>query len=169
MNSLTNPPQLQERKKADRILKQAQNLLSTLHLGTTVYQSVLEDIHNAEVDINYTMYHPLDEKYQSLYPPKARDAAKDDGMISTERTKGGKASRPALWAVVEQCMREGNLIALRDGKLGRKLPEAEAQASGSITRRRGENQKLEREDASSSRDPVLKDEEKESDGGFFEK
>lgn len=114
------------------------------------------------------MYHPLDEKYHSLYPPKAGDGAEDDGMISTERIKGGKASRPAIRAVVEQCMRAGTLIALRDGKLGRKLPEAEAKASGSITRRRGENQNLEGEAASSSRDCVMKDEEKESDGGFFE-
>lgn len=140
----------------------------TLTPGNAEYQSVLEDIHNAEVDLNYTMYHPLDEKYHSLYTPKAEDAAQDDGMITTERIKRGKASRPAVWAVVEQCMRAGTLIALRDGKLGRKLPEAEAKASGSITRRRGENQKLEGEDASSSRDYEMKDEEKESDGGFFE-
>lgn len=140
----------------------------TLTPGNAEYQSVLEDIHNAEVDLNYTMYHPLDEKYHSLYPPKAEDAAQDDGMITTERIKRGKAFRPPVWAVVEQCMRAGTLIALRDGKLGRKLPEAEAKASGSITRRRGENQKLEGEDASFSRDYEMKDEEKESDGGFFE-
>lgn len=137
----------------------------TLTPGDAEYQSVLEDIHNAEVDLNYTMYHPLDEKYHSLYPPKAGDAAQDDGMIKTERIKGGIASRPAAWAVVEQCMRAGTLIALRDGKLGRKLPEADAKASSSSTRRRGEDQKPE---ASSSRDYVMKDEEKESDGGFFE-
>lgn len=114
------------------------------------------------------MYHPLEEKYHSLYPPKAGDAAEDDGMISSERKKGEEASRPAVWAVVEQCMRAGTLIALRDGKLGRKLPEAESKASGPITRHRGENQKLEVEEASSRRDYVVKDEEKESDGGFFE-
>lgn len=161
---------MQDRKKASRILKQAQKLLLTLTPGNAEYQSVLEDIHNAEVDLNYTMYHPLDEKYHSLYPPKAEDAAQDDDMITTERIKGGKASRPAVWAVVEQCMRAGTLIALRDGTLGRKLPEAEAEtkASGSITRRRGENQKTEGKDASSSRDYVMKDEEKEGDGGFFE-
>lgn len=112
------------------------------------------------------MYHPLEEKYHSLYPPKAGDAAEDDGMLSTERKKGEKASRPAVWAVVEQCMRAGTLIALRDGKLGRRLPEAKA--SGPITRNRGEKQKLEGEEAGSRRDYVVKDEEKESDGGFFE-
>lgn len=149
-------------------MKQTQKVLLTLTPGDAEYQSALEDIHNAEVDLNYTMYHPLDEKYHSLYPPKAGDAAQDDGMITTERIKGGKASRPAVWAVVEQCMRAGTLIALRDGKLGRKLHEADAKASSSITRGRGEDQKPEGEDASSSRDYVMKDEEKESDGGFFE-
>lgn len=115
------------------------------------------------------MYHPLDEKYHSLYPPKAGDAAQDDGIITTERVNGGEASRPAVWAVVEQCMRAGTLIALRDGKLGRELPEAEAKASSLTTRRGGEVKKPEGEDdASSSRDYVTKDEEKESDGGFFE-
>lgn len=149
-------------------MKQAQKLLLTLAPGNAEYQSVLEDIHNAEVDLNYTMYHPLDEKYHSLYPPKAGDTVEDDGMITKERIKEGKAFRPAVWAVVEQCMRSGTLIALRDGKLGRKLPEAEAKASGPIMRRRGENQKLEGEDASSSRDYAMKDEEMDSDGGFFE-
>lgn len=140
----------------------------TLTPGSAEHQSALEDIYNAEVDLNYAMYHPLDEKYHSLYPPKAGDAAQDDGMITTERLKGGEASRPAVWAVVEQCMRAGTLIALRDGKLGRKLPEAEAMASSSISHRRGEVQKPEGEDASSSRDYVPQDEGKESDGGFFE-
>lgn len=142
----------------------------TLTPGSTEHQSVLEDIHNAEVDLNYTMYHPLDEKYHSLYPPKAWDAAQDDGIITAERVKGGEASRPAVWAVVEQCMRAGTLTALRDGKLGRVLPEAEAEAKASslTTRRSGEVKKPKGEDASSSRDYVTKDEEKESDGGFFE-
>lgn len=141
----------------------------TLNPGSAEHQSVLEDIHNAEVDLNYTMYHPLDEKYHSLYPPKAGEAAQDEGMLTAERLKGGEASKPAVWAVVEKCMRAGTLIALRDGKLGRKLPEAEAKASSSITRRRAEVQKAQGEDASSSRDYVMNDEEKESDGGFFEK
>lgn len=114
------------------------------------------------------MYHPLDEKYHSLYPPKAGDAAQDDGMITTEWLKGGEASKPEIWAVVEQCMRAGTLTALRDGKMGRKLPEAEAKASSPIIRRRAEVQKSQGEDESSSRDYLMNDEEKESDGGFFE-
>lgn len=114
------------------------------------------------------MYHPLDEKYHSLYPPKLGDAAEDDSRISSERLKGGKASRPAIWAVVEQCMRAGTLIALRDGKLGRKLPEAEARVSELITRSRDENRTVEGEEASSNKDHGLKDEENASDGGFFE-
>lgn len=162
------PPPLQERKKASRILKQAQKVLLTLTPGNAEYQNVQEDIHIAEVDLNYTMYHPLDEKYHSLYPPKVGDAAEDDGRISTEKLKGGKASRPAIWAVVEQCMSAGTLVALRDGKLGRKLPEAEAKASGSTTRRRGENRTFDGEEASLNTGHALKDDENESDGGFFE-
>lgn len=114
------------------------------------------------------MYHPLDEKYHSLYPPKVGDAAEVDGRISTERLKVGKASRPAMWAVVEQCMRAGTLISLRDGNLGRKLPDAEASASGSITRGRGEYRTLQGKGASSNTGQVLKDEKNDSDGGFFE-
>lgn len=149
-------------------MKQAQKVLLKLTPDNAEYQSVLGDIHNAEVDLNYTMYHPLDEKYHSLYPPKVGDAAEDDGRVSTERLKGGEASRPAIWAVVEQCMRAGTLVALRDGRLGRKLPEAEAKASGSITRRRGENRTLEGEDTSLNTGQALKDEENETGGGFFE-
>lgn len=149
-------------------MKQAQKVLLKLTPDNAEYQSVLGVIHNAEVDLNYTMYHPLDEKYHSLYPPKVGDAAEDDGRVSTERLKGGEASRPAIWAVVEQCMRAGTLVALRDGRLGRKLPEAEATASGSITRRRGENRTLEGEDTSLNTGQALKDEENETGGGFFE-
>lgn len=147
-------------------MKQAQKVLLTP--GNAEYQNVLEDIHNAEVDLNYTIYHPLDEKYHSLYPPKVGDAAEVDGRISTERLKVGKASRPAMWAVVEQCMRAGTLISLRDGNLGRKLPDAEASASGSITRGRGEYRTLQGKGASSNTGQALKDEKNDSDGGFFE-
>lgn len=149
-------------------MKQAQKVLLTLTPGNAEYQNVLEDIHNAEVDLNYTLYHPLDEKYHSLYPPKVGDAAEDDGRISTERLKVRKASRPAIWAVVEQCMRAGTLISLRDGKLGRKLPEAEANTSGSITRGRDECRTLQGKGAGSNTGQALKDEENDSDGGFFE-
>ena len=147
-------------------MKQAQKVLLTQ--GSAEYQNVLEDIHNAEVDLNYTMYHPLDEKYHSLYPPKVGDAAKVDGRISTERLKVGKVSRPAMWAVVEECMKAGTLILLRDGELGRKLPEPEANAKVSITRGRGEYRTLQGKGASSNTGQALKDEENDSDGGFFE-
>lgn len=149
-------------------MKQAQKVLLTLTPDNAEYQIVLQDIHNAEVDLNYTMYHPLDEKYRSLYPPKVGDAAEDDGRMSTERIKGGKASRPVIWTVVEQCMSAGTLIALRDGKLGRKLPEYEVKAPGPNTRRPGENITFEGEETSLDTGQLRKDEENESDGGFFE-
>lgn len=157
---------LQERKKASRLLKQAQKVFLTP--GSPECQNILDDIHNAEVDLNYTIYHPLDEKYHSLYPPMIGNATKVDGRISTEILKVGKASRPAMWAVVEECMKAGTLISLRDGELGRKLPEAEANASVSITRGRGGHRTLQGKGASSNTGQALMDEENDSDGGFFE-
>ena len=85
------------------------------------YIDLKEKIHRADVDLNYTLYCPLAEKYTSLY--KSTDDAgnssttlSNDSMIS--QGSESLVHRPPMWSIVEACMAEGTLWALRDGKLG---------------------------------------------------
>ena len=88
-------------------------------------------LHEAEVDINYALFHPLDEKYQSLYPPKGKNGAiEGDGTDNKGARKAG-VTRPSIWTVVEKCMTDGTLEALRDGRLRRSLLDNKLQQHNS--------------------------------------
>jgi rRNA-processing protein Efg1 len=89
-------------------------------------------LHEAKVDLNYTLFAPLDQKYISLYPSSAKakspqhkndptkaeqdriQSAKDDeaGLLSNE-----SGQKPPLWYEVEKAMENKTLEALRDGKI----------------------------------------------------
>ena len=78
-------------------------------------------IHRADVDLKYTLYCPLAEKYTSLYKctedaGNSNNTLNNDSMIS--QGSESLVHRPPMWSVVEGCMAEGTLWALRDGKLG---------------------------------------------------
>ncbi len=88
-------------------------------------------LHDAKVDLNYTIFAPLDQKYISLYPsiskePKARkdnggeagedhDAAAKDDESGIFRNDTGQ--KPPLWYEVEKAMENSTLEALRDGQV----------------------------------------------------
>lgn len=63
-------------------------------------------MHIAEVDLNYTQYHPLVETYVSLYPQKK------DGEENPDKEE--PQPKPPMWAEVERCMEEGTLDQLRN-------------------------------------------------------
>jgi rRNA-processing protein Efg1 len=81
-----------------------------------------QKIHAARVNLNYTIYCPLTEKYISLYP-KSKGKSEEAGAESAsesdsqERKKNDGDAKPPLWPVVEKCMEEGSLDLLREGKL----------------------------------------------------
>jgi len=74
------------------------------------------EVHEAEVDLSYTVYYPLEVKYQSLYPRTA-----DQGPLNEAEELGGRGEskvggeKPPMWFIVERSMAEGTLEALRDG------------------------------------------------------
>ena len=83
----------------------------------------LSDVHIAEVDLNYAKYCPLNRKYEAIYPPQKLEAGK---FRQPETGNGGEteralASRPAMWRIVEKCMEDGTLDALREGKMNQTL------------------------------------------------
>lgn len=81
-----------------------------------------QKIHAARVNLNYTIYYPLTEKYISLYPKskgksEEADAESASESDSKEYKKNDDGAKPPLWPVVEKCMEEGSLDLLREGKL----------------------------------------------------
>ena len=89
-------------------------------------------LHEAKVDLNYTLYAPLNQKYISLYPSTSKprkDQENDDKFTDVrdleEITKDIEAGllrnencqKPPLWYEVEKAMYNGTLEALKDGTL----------------------------------------------------
>lgn len=110
-----------ERQKATRRLKRLKTRLSKTEQESEEYIDLKEKVHRAGVDLNYTLYCPLAQKYTSLYKctedaGNSNITQNNDSMIS--QGSESLVRRPPMWSVVEGCMAEGTLWALRDGKLG---------------------------------------------------
>ncbi|MCJ1479744.1 18S rRNA maturation protein [Lambiella insularis] len=168
-----------ERQKATRALKKLQKKFAATPSSDAEYSMLQRAVREAEIDLNYTMYYPLAEKYQSLYPRKGDQAPVGEEQGQEIGGRGGRglgAERPPLWFVVERATAEGTLETLRDGKgqsmaIRKQKPTALAQSSKSNPRAgekahdlgRGGGVKL-------SGGPVSDEDEDEdmSDGGFFE-
>ncbi|KAL3492603.1 hypothetical protein BJX62DRAFT_104197 [Aspergillus germanicus] len=155
-------------------------------------------IHNAEVNLNYTIYYPLTEKYISIYAEKKQKKKGNEQDVDEDQSAGkqdeanadgpGAAERAAMWRVVEKCMEEGTLDLLREGKLnanGEKKSKAErSDKSDTVPRfdaggKKGSKEKFDqsnvgsgkvdtRRERSTKHAPPPQEEDNESDGGFFE-
>ncbi|KAE8349857.1 rRNA-processing protein efg1 [Aspergillus coremiiformis] len=86
--------------------------------------TLAQQLHIARTNLNYTIYHPLAERYVALYAEakKKKDQAKDgekdeDGDAGYTLVHTTTAENPAMWHTVEKCMKDGTLELLRDGKL----------------------------------------------------
>ncbi|KAK5048018.1 hypothetical protein LTR84_006208 [Exophiala bonariae] len=189
-----------ERQKCERSLKRLIQQRDTLDGQDESSKVHLEQkIHEGEVDLNYTKYAPLGEKYISLFPNlgnrknnlpmPTEDSAilnsqEADDLLNFEDEQSNllrlaSDEKPPMWYQVEECMLEGQLKleALREGKLtaGTKL-DKELTAVGNkneVASRVERDQRL-------LRDPSLADENvidqpdqdsdgNMSDGGFFER
>ena len=150
----------EERKKATRVHKQLKKRLEASPPDTSEYKQLEQEVHDAEIDVNYTIYHPLTEKYKSLFPRQ-------------EDVPGGETAarklvtvKPAIWKMVEQCTADGTLEALRDGKLVTGISAKEKRPPPEKIRptRKGENGLTGSKPAKN----IAPQEGEESDGGFFE-
>ena len=112
-----------ERQKASRNLKKLKTRLASVPNGSSDQVNLQEAVHQAEVDLNYTIYHPLTEKYLSLFPRNGRHGSASpisDSPAAGISRQEAMTQKHSIRAVVEQCMQEGSLDALRDGKLSSK-------------------------------------------------
>lgn len=169
---LTSSSPVTERQKATRHLKKLRRRLAETTADGEERKSLETLVHVAEVDLNYAVYCPLQEKYTSLYPQK-QDGKDEQAVV--DRHMGEKSWLP-MWGVVERCMEEGTLEALRNGKGQGEMLESggdggEAAGGVKAERRPGipipiRAKKRRREERVDGRD--RQDEEGGSDGGFFE-
>ncbi|RAK75632.1 Efg1 domain-containing protein [Aspergillus fijiensis CBS 313.89] len=166
--------------------------------------SVARKLHVARVNLNYTIYYPLTEKYIALYADvKKKNKKAEDGQVVEEKGQekeeeedaAGAAERSsAMWKTVEQCMKDGTLDLLRDGKLNsnqdkrskvadagaadeskknKKTAREHPDSHKSSARAKGEDRKHKKKSAAKQDDYEMPDAGNndggdESDGGFFE-
>jgi len=97
-----------ERKKAIRRSKQIKKQLAEVE--DPEEKAKLEaDLHIAEVDIDYAIYHPFLERYTSLYaaPGKEEKGEKEDEKEKKSLLEDLHTPRPPMWAVIEKAREEG--------------------------------------------------------------
>lgn len=133
-------------------------------------ETLNREIHNAEVDLNYTLYHPLTQKYSSLFPRKETQEALDGTATSATKTMQARQDKPAMWAVVESCMENGTLQALRDGNLRTGAAPVTTLKSSIRHHQTSEKQQKQQKAGQSEPDatPTVTEQADGSDGGFFE-
>ncbi|RKF74093.1 rRNA-processing protein efg1 [Golovinomyces cichoracearum] len=174
-----------ERQKASRKVKKIRKLI--LSAGSTeAVQNFNEQLHEAEVDLNYTLYHPLGEVYISLYPKKTTSEKEDHDQNAARK-------KPTIWYEIEEAMVNGTLERIRNrisirpikpstilnkNQVNKKHEENSGNANSTDEQNNGmkhkESRKKVRNKANSTPKNGLCDETQtlsdveESDGGFFE-
>ncbi|KAL1302053.1 hypothetical protein AAFC00_002498 [Neodothiora populina] len=175
-----------DRQKATRKLKQCKRGLK--EAGEEDRKVWEARVHDAEVDVNYTQFYPLDQPYSALYPTGTKKggkkAAAAAGAAADDDTAAEKVEErqgdPDMWKVVEICMAQGKLDKLRNGKLmkaasGPKKTDDDIAAREKLQDTKTKDKKNAKADKNSKGgktkvkevvEPV--DAGEESDGGFFE-
>lgn len=103
--------QCAERQKATRQLKKSRRRLLEAKSEEEVTTAKAR-MHVAEVDLNYTQYYPLYQRYISLYPQK--DVGGSETGNQDEHIDDTTKKSP-MWAEVEKRMVNGTLDQLRNG------------------------------------------------------
>ncbi|KIY01462.1 uncharacterized protein Z520_03014 [Fonsecaea multimorphosa CBS 102226] len=174
-----------ERKKAERSLKQLLRQRDAEQSNEPASEGELEKlIHVAEVDVNYTKYAPLGEKYISLFVQEEKGENENDSIDEISNiVRSATGAKPPIWYEVEKLMEEGEakLEALREGKLtgGNRLQKELASLGGKeeaeMRSSTGNQLEITRPswlDDDGVIDPADLDSDQDdemSDGGFFER
>ncbi|KAG5949296.1 hypothetical protein E4U53_005919 [Claviceps sorghi] len=104
-----------ERKKASRLVKQLKRKIEQNPDSADV-EHLKRQLHIAEVDEAYTVYHPHLEPYRSLYgsvKADSKDNQDDDEAAGDMKNQMPTAKialesgRPPMWSVVEKAMEQG--------------------------------------------------------------
>jgi hypothetical protein len=95
-------------------------------------------IHNADVDVNYTIYYPLLRPYVSLYPkkessePAESSADAPSGQKKASESADGPKGDVDVWKAIEEAMEAGTLDRLRNSKEGVVMPQPKVHAQKKV-------------------------------------
>ncbi|KAL2819352.1 hypothetical protein BDW59DRAFT_181667 [Aspergillus cavernicola] len=177
-------------KELSRLTRKQEELKKSESDSATKLAKLMARIHVARVNLNYTIYYPLTEKYISIYAKKkGKPAGQDQGSEDEveENPSSNAAERTAMWGVVEKCMEDGTLDLLREGKrVNGDSGEEEEKAGGKTkeyagSKKAGKEKKSDKSNVKwTSRNDTLRakdakhgppgqdEEQDDSDGDFFE-
>lgn len=167
-----------ERQKAEKRIKKLRKQLQLNGEDEVLKRK----IHEMEVNRNYAIYAPLDQKYVSIFAGNQEG----DGL-----SQNSSMSKPAIWYVVEEIMHRGKseLEALRDGKVKSNSMSIKASNSSQQVNPYARSTNMDSRDASKQKEKSRllmiqqgeghkevhslqeepSDEDAASDGGFFER
>ena len=105
-----------DRQKGPKRLKRATRELG--EVGNGEEKEVLEQrIRDAEVEVAYAVYYPLDLDYKPMFPSKRKQEGGQETAAEEAKDAVERQGDPVMWERVKQCMVDGTLDALRNGKL----------------------------------------------------
>ncbi|KAK3990627.1 hypothetical protein QBC44DRAFT_63140 [Cladorrhinum sp. PSN332] len=144
-----------ERKKAIRVANKIEKKLAQATDPDEIGQLKI-DLHKAQVDIDYCIYYPFLEPYQSLYAkPTAGEKGEESEGKKDAAAKYLNVERPPMWALIEKTREEGKeaLLALQN-----RQSEGDDSASGKRKKKSKSGKGKGKKDTNGD----------DSDGGFFE-
>lgn len=136
-----------ERRKAERRLKGLEKMVGSDGDAVEGSRGRRRKMHDARVDLQYTLCYPLDEAYISLFAgeaksklvsadgssqsPEADSGASEDDAHEHMTTVTSATEKPKMWYLVEEAMEQGQaaLDALRDGRWKDRYQDVDAEKS----------------------------------------
>jgi hypothetical protein len=172
-----------DRQKATKRLKRARKELRAYEGDEEGREELGKKVDDAEVDVNYAIYFPLEQNYVSLFPrKKPKPEAEEEEEVDEEKGQADTVERqgdPQMWERVKQCMAYGTLDKLRNERSD-EMDEKRTEVRGfsKVTRQSKEKSSRSKDlaeggvpvdDHAMNHKPMANDEDDEdSDGGFFE-
>ncbi|CAG8100362.1 unnamed protein product [Penicillium olsonii] len=140
-----------DRKAANKELARLTRRLKAEDLNPKEKAQLEAKISDCQVNINYTIYYPLTEKYLSIYPKSNGKPEAAEAESSKKGTEAAQA-KPALWPIVAKCMEEKTLDLLREGKLninfkGEKIEDTSSKATTKDTNKEKSTKKEHQKDS----------------------
>jgi hypothetical protein len=161
-----------DRQKATKRLKRARKELQACESEGDKRVRLKRAVEDAEVEVNYAQYFPLDQPYVSLFPRKNED--EDEGG-SEEQGGSERKGDEVMWQKVKECMVDGTLDALRNGKLRKMesedegvMPKNSMEWESKRSRKQDAPDRTKMGSGTRSINDLTHDDDDESDGGFFE-
>ncbi|KAF2449981.1 hypothetical protein P171DRAFT_352076 [Karstenula rhodostoma CBS 690.94] len=152
-----------ERQKATRIVKRLHKQPAALEDESEKAEKT-RSIHNAEVDLNYTLYYPLLKAYVSLYPKQQKEDSKSGDAVPP---KDGPKGDVDMWKTVEKAMEEQTLEELRESREGVTIPGAPESSKAKNMKNDGKKDMKEKKAKSNGADAAMDNGDEGSDEDFF--